>query len=60
VRRSSTRCREGLDPKHVEVTCQLWDRDFDGADEGADPATPPPRTRDGKRRLEPPGWDERG
>jgi 2,4-dienoyl-CoA reductase-like NADH-dependent reductase (Old Yellow Enzyme family) len=51
---------EGLDQKHVEVTCQLWDRDFDGADAGAEPATPPRRTQDGKRRLEPPAWDERG
>jgi len=40
---------EGLDQKHVEVTCQLWDREFD-----VEPFT---RTKDGKRRLEPPAWD---
>jgi 2,4-dienoyl-CoA reductase-like NADH-dependent reductase (Old Yellow Enzyme family) len=40
---------EALDQKHVEVTCQLWDRDFTD-DEGA------ARTQDGKRRLEPPRW----
>jgi len=39
---------EGLDQKHVEVTCQLWDRVFDDGD--------PKRTKDGKRRLEPPAW----
>jgi len=40
---------EGLDQKHKEVTCQLWDRDF-----GASPDTP--RSKDGKRRLVPPLW----
>jgi 2,4-dienoyl-CoA reductase-like NADH-dependent reductase (Old Yellow Enzyme family) len=44
---------EGLDQKHVEVTCQLWDRDFDAPDAGG---APPRRTQDGKRRLEPPPW----
>jgi 2,4-dienoyl-CoA reductase-like NADH-dependent reductase (Old Yellow Enzyme family) len=40
---------EGLDQKHKEVTCQLWDRDFgDGA--------AVPRSSDGKRRLLPPEW----
>jgi len=38
---------EGLDQRHVEVTCQLWDRELD---DGA------ARTKDGKRRLEPPAW----
>ena len=40
---------EGLDQKHKEVTCQLWDRDF---------LAPPGRTRsaDGKRLLLPPSW----
>jgi 2,4-dienoyl-CoA reductase-like NADH-dependent reductase (Old Yellow Enzyme family) len=42
---------EGLDQRHKEVTCQLWDRDF--ADPGAASA---PRSRDGKRRLLPPPW----
>ncbi len=45
---------EGLDQKHVEVTCQLWDRDFDDADgEGSEDV---PRSKDGKRRLTPPSW----
>jgi len=40
---------EGLDQKHKEVTCQLWDRDFgDG--------TAVARSADGKRRLLPPDW----
>jgi len=43
---------EGLDQKHVEVTCQLWDRNFAAGIGGADV----PRTKDGKRRLEPPPW----
>lgn len=51
---------EGLDQQHAQVTCQLWDRDFDAADpahehrhEGAIA-----RSRDGKRRLVPPPWSE--
>lgn len=40
---------EGLDQKHKEVACQLWDRDFtDGMDV--------PRSKDGKRRLVAPLW----
>jgi 2,4-dienoyl-CoA reductase-like NADH-dependent reductase (Old Yellow Enzyme family) len=39
---------EALDQKHVEVTCQLWDREF-GSDDAA-------RTQDGKRRLVAPEW----
>ena len=42
---------EGLDQKHKEVTCQLWDRDFEAPD--ADTVT---RSIDGKRRLVPPRW----
>ncbi len=42
---------EGLDQKHKEVTCQLWDRDF-AAPDGATV----PRSIDGKRRLLPPPW----
>jgi 2,4-dienoyl-CoA reductase-like NADH-dependent reductase (Old Yellow Enzyme family) len=43
---------EGLDQKHKEVTCQLWDRDFGAApDDGA------PRSKDGRRRLLPPRWN---
>ncbi len=40
---------EGLDRRHKEVTCKLWDRDFRD-----DPSAP--RSRDGKRRLCPPPW----
>ena len=42
---------EGLDQRHKEVTCQLWDRDFAAADADA-----VPRSSDGKRRLLPPPW----
>jgi len=42
---------EGLDQKHKEVTCQLWDRDFTSGD-----AAVAPRSVDGKRRLLPPAW----
>lgn len=42
---------EGLDQKHKEVTCQLWDRDFEAPD-----ADEVPRSSDGKRRLVPPRW----
>ena len=42
---------EGLDQKHKEVTCQLWDREFATPD-----AASVPRSRDGKRRLLPPAW----
>ena len=45
---------EGLDQKHVPVTCQLWDRDFEAPDpDGAAPR----RTPDGKRRTLPPRWN---
>lgn len=44
---------EGLDQKHKEVTCQLWDRDFEAPD-----ADSVPRSSDGKRRLIPPRWQE--
>ncbi len=42
---------EGLDQKHKQVTCQLWDRDFASPD-----AASVPRSSDGKRRLLPPAW----
>jgi len=45
---------EALDQKHVEVTCQLWDRDFTQPDVGAPEGAPIQRTRDQKRRLSPP------
>ena len=38
---------EALDQKHVEVTCQLWDRHFEQDDPGGGIA----RSKDGKRRL---------
>jgi dimethylglycine catabolism A len=40
---------EALDRRHVEVTCKLWDRDFDRA-------APPALSKDGKRRLIAPSW----
>ena len=42
---------EGLDQKHKEVTCQLWDRDFAAPD-----ADTVPRSSDGKRRMIAPRW----
>ncbi len=42
---------EGLDQKHKQVTCQLWDRDFAARD-----AATAPRSSDGKRRLLAPPW----
>ncbi len=48
---------EGLDQKHVEVTCQLWDRELEFPDANASPGATIRRTKDGKRRLEPPAWD---
>jgi tRNA-dihydrouridine synthase len=41
---------EGLDQRHKQVTCKLWDRDV-GPD---DPAVP--LARDGRRRLAAPPW----
>jgi 2,4-dienoyl-CoA reductase-like NADH-dependent reductase (Old Yellow Enzyme family) len=41
---------EGLDQRHHQVTCQLWDRDFEREDKGGGIA----RSHDGKRRLLPP------
>ncbi|MEZ5977878.1 MAG: NADH:flavin oxidoreductase [Planctomycetota bacterium] len=44
---------EALDQKHLEVTCQLWDRDFGSPDPGRPTIA---RSADGKRRLvAPPG-----
>jgi dimethylglycine catabolism A len=43
---------EGLDQKHKQVTCQLWDRE---ALEEAGLRL----TEDGRRRLTPPGWQGR-
>jgi 2,4-dienoyl-CoA reductase-like NADH-dependent reductase (Old Yellow Enzyme family) len=44
---------EGLDQHHKQVTCKLWDRDFDPDDTGVRLAT------DAKRRLSAPDWDRR-
>jgi 2,4-dienoyl-CoA reductase-like NADH-dependent reductase (Old Yellow Enzyme family) len=41
---------EGLDQKHKQVTCKLWDRVGLDDDSAA-------RTADGKRRLTPPAWE---
>ena len=49
---------EGLDQKHKQVTCQLWDREFDGPDPNQPPGTPPKRSEDGKRRLVPPSMPD--
>jgi 2,4-dienoyl-CoA reductase-like NADH-dependent reductase (Old Yellow Enzyme family) len=40
---------EGLDQRHKQVTCQLWDRLFAPGEL--------PASRDGKRRLLPPEWE---
>ena len=48
---------EALDQKHVEVTCQLWDRDFQAPDCGQPAGSEPRRTQDRKRRLSPPSWE---
>lgn len=40
---------EGLDQKHKQVTCQLWDRDFADEPDAV-------RSLDGKRRLVAPRW----
>jgi 2,4-dienoyl-CoA reductase-like NADH-dependent reductase (Old Yellow Enzyme family) len=41
---------EGLDQRHKQVTCKLWDRDLDPADASV------PLAHDGKRRLSAPPW----
>ncbi|HEY3064560.1 MAG TPA: NADH:flavin oxidoreductase [Methylomirabilota bacterium] len=42
---------EGLDQRHKQVTCKLWDRQFDAGDASV------PLTGDGKRRLSAPSWE---
>ncbi len=44
---------EGLDQKHRQVTCKLWDRAFDRADPSVALAS------DGRRRLVAPEWKNR-
>ncbi len=41
---------EGLDQRHKQVTCKLWDRKFEPGDAAV------PLASDGKRRLTPPSW----
>jgi dimethylglycine catabolism A len=41
---------EGLDQRHKQVTCKLWDRDLESADGSVTLAS------DGRRRLSPPSW----
>jgi 2,4-dienoyl-CoA reductase-like NADH-dependent reductase (Old Yellow Enzyme family) len=41
---------EGLDQRHKQVTCKLWDRDFTPDEPGVSLA------KDGRRRLAPPSW----
>ncbi len=41
---------EGLDQRHKQVTCKLWDRRFEPDDQSVRLAS------DGKRRLGPPSW----
>ena len=48
---------EALDQRHLQVTCQLWDRDLETPDpSGSAPAV----SHDGKRRLEAPPWRAEG
>ncbi|MCA8980298.1 MAG: NADH:flavin oxidoreductase [Planctomycetes bacterium] len=47
---------EGLDQKHRQVTCQLWDRDLAAPDPHSDAIA---MSHDGKRRLVPAPWDEK-
>jgi len=43
---------EGLDQRHKEVTCRLWDREFAPGEDAE-------LSRDGRRRLVAPRWDSR-
>jgi dimethylglycine catabolism A len=45
---------EGLDQRHKQVTCKLWDRTFDPADPAVKLAS------DGRRRLSAPPWSPPG
>jgi len=47
---------EALDQRHKQVTCQLWDHDFELPDPGRDSIE---RSSDARRRLVPPSWDAR-
>ena len=41
---------EGLDQMHKQVTCKLWDKQFEQGE------PPPALSEDGRRRLVPPAW----
>ncbi|MFT4540189.1 MAG: 2,4-dienoyl-CoA reductase-like NADH-dependent reductase (Old Yellow Enzyme family) [Planctomycetota bacterium] len=45
---------EALDQRHLEVTCRLWDRNFDAPDPGRATGDDIAMSSDGKRRLLPP------
>ena len=45
---------EGLDQRHKQVTCKLWDRSFDPNDPEV------ARAKDGRRRLAAPSWQPPG
>ena len=48
---------EGLDQRHKQVTCQLWDRELEAPDPWTRPDGPAiALSDDGKRRLIAPGW----
>jgi len=46
---------EALDQRHKQVTCQLWDHEFERPDPGR---TSIARSLDARRRLVPPSWIE--
>jgi len=51
---------EGLDQKHKQVTCQLWDKELEAPDEAPAAGTGEDgisRSADGRRRLLAPPWD---
>jgi 2,4-dienoyl-CoA reductase-like NADH-dependent reductase (Old Yellow Enzyme family) len=47
---------EGLDQRHKQVTCQLWDRELDTPDGRRRGEQPVSLSHDGKRRLIAPPW----
>jgi 2,4-dienoyl-CoA reductase-like NADH-dependent reductase (Old Yellow Enzyme family) len=61
VRRCSyTNYCEGLDQRHKQVTCRLWDRDLETPDSvppATDGGSGPRTSHDGRRRLLAPPWE---
>lgn len=47
---------EGLDQRHKQVTCKLWDRELDPPDAWTRAGPPVALSSDGKRRLVAPPW----